>query len=214
MIEGKDISFCTGEGYEHLYQQSPSRLIWSRMSSDYLSTYGSYQFQDIDFDGRCTIKKLLPWESKLPSCAMNKHADRCFENGFEAEFISWLNSSNSDFSEQRFTRKDIQHWLDINKFPSKYQFEKQAISVTDFVTAKVDATIEKQLGTSEKNQLLKMILGMAIDSYRYDPVAKKNEATKQIVDDLAKLGISIDADTVRKYLKEAANTVTYTMLKT
>lgn len=72
---------------------------------------------------------------------------------------------------------------------------------------------EKPLGTNERNQLLKMVFGMAIDSYGYDPLAKKSEATKQIVDDLAKLGIGIDPDTVRKYLKEAANTVTYEMPK-
>ena len=73
--------------------------------------------------------------------------------------------------------------------------------------------LDKPLGTSERNQLLKMVLGMAIDSYRYDPVAKKSEATKQIADDLAKLGIGIDPDTVRKYLKEAVNTVTFVMPK-
>lgn len=79
--------------------------------------------------------------------------------------------------------------------------------------AKRGEQAEKPLGTSERNQLLKMVLGMAIDSYGYDPVAKKNEATKQIADDLAKLAIGIDPDTVRKYLKEAANTVTYEMPK-
>lgn len=74
-------------------------------------------------------------------------------------------------------------------------------------------SVEKTLGTSERNQLLKMVLGMAIDSYGFDPVAKKNEATKQIADDLAKLGIGIDTDTVRKYLKAAASTVTYELPK-
>jgi hypothetical protein len=79
--------------------------------------------------------------------------------------------------------------------------------------AKFAESNEKPLSTAERNQLLKMVLGMAIDSYGYDPVAKKNDATKQIVDDLAKLGIGIDPDTVRKYLKEAANSVTYEVPK-
>ncbi len=70
---------------------------------------------------------------------------------------------------------------------------------------------EKILGTTERNQLLKMVLGMAINTYRYDPAAKRNEATKQIVDDLSKIGISIDDGTVLKYLKEAATSVSYTM---
>lgn len=69
------------------------------------------------------------------------------------------------------------------------------------------------IANKERNQLLKMVLGMALDSYGYQPKAKKNEATGQIVGDLAKYGIGIDADTVRKYLKEAAETVSYQMPK-
>lgn len=69
------------------------------------------------------------------------------------------------------------------------------------------------IANKERNQLLKLVLGMALDSYGYQPKAKKNEATGQIVSDLAKYGIGIDADTVRKYLKEAAETVTYQMPK-
>jgi hypothetical protein len=78
----------------------------------------------------------------------------------------------------------------------------------------VNPTPEKEvkpLATTERNQLLKIILGMAVDSYGYDPAANKNDATKQIVDDLSKIDIKIDAGTVLKYLKEAARTVSFTM---
>lgn len=99
--------------------------------------------------------------------------------------------------------------------PDDSVFVVRTKALVDFESAQVDdsSQSEKPLGTTERNQLLKMVLGMAIDSYGYDPMAKKNEATKQIVDDLAKLAISIDPDTVRKYLKEAANTVAYEMPK-
>ena len=78
----------------------------------------------------------------------------------------------------------------------------------------VSVQAEKPLGTSERNQLLKMVIGMAMDSYGHDPKALKSNAANQIADDLSKYGIKITDDTVRKYLKEAANTVTYTMPKT
>jgi hypothetical protein len=63
------------------------------------------------------------------------------------------------------------------------------------------------LATKERNCLLKLVIGMAVIGYKYDPASKKSLVTKEIADDLASLGISIDSDTVRKYLKEAANTV-------
>ena len=65
------------------------------------------------------------------------------------------------------------------------------------------SAIEKPLGSRERETLLKLLIGMAIVGYRYDPAAAKSTALKDIADDLASLGISIDTDTVRKYLKEA-----------
>ncbi len=59
----------------------------------------------------------------------------------------------------------------------------------------------------EKNTMLKLILGMAISAYGFDPKEPKNSATGSnkgsIKYDLNDTGLSIDEDTVRKYLKEA-----------
>jgi hypothetical protein len=52
--------------------------------------------------------------------------------------------------------------------------------------------------------LLKLIIGIAVAGYNYDPKAKRNDATKDIADDLVRLDIPLDPDTVRKWLREAA----------
>jgi hypothetical protein len=65
-------------------------------------------------------------------------------------------------------------------------------------------TSEKPLSTKERDTLLKLILGMAIEQYNYDPEAPRSEAFKNIHDDCAGLGLSLDTDTIRKWLKEAA----------
>ncbi|MFN4266001.1 MAG: hypothetical protein ACK4F8_09690 [Aquabacterium sp.] len=65
---------------------------------------------------------------------------------------------------------------------------------------------DKTLSTTERNTLLKLVIGMAVKCYVYDPKASKSTTPKEIADDLAGLGISITDDTVRKYLKEAAQT--------
>lgn len=54
------------------------------------------------------------------------------------------------------------------------------------------------------DSLLKMVITMATTGYRYDPKDKKSGTTGEIVNDAESLGINIDADTVRKWLKESA----------
>jgi len=61
------------------------------------------------------------------------------------------------------------------------------------------------LSTSERNSLLRLIIGMAVGGYRYDPLATRSSVAPEIVKDLESAGVPLDADTVRKYLKEAAD---------
>ena len=54
-----------------------------------------------------------------------------------------------------------------------------------------------------------MIIAMAVGGYRYNPNAKKSKITQEIVHDADKLGITIDPDTVRKWLKESAEHIPF-----
>ena len=65
----------------------------------------------------------------------------------------------------------------------------------------------KQLGSRERESLLKLVGGMAIYGYGYDPRQLRNDATSVIRDDLLALGLSLDEDTVRKYLKQGTEMV-------
>ena len=60
------------------------------------------------------------------------------------------------------------------------------------------------LKTIERKSLLGLVIGMAVDKFRYDPKMSKNPAVPNIQSALARQGIEMDEDTVRKYLKEAA----------
>lgn len=72
---------------------------------------------------------------------------------------------------------------------------------------KIGGSEDKPLSTVERNTLLKLVIGMAIKGYGYDPQAKRSDIPKSIETDLVQLGIAITDDTVRKWLNEAANTV-------
>lgn len=48
---------------------------------------------------------------------------------------------------------------------------------------------------------------MAMRKYGYNPRAARNEAVGQIAGDVQLLGLSLDEDTVRKWLSESASTI-------
>lgn len=60
----------------------------------------------------------------------------------------------------------------------------------------------ESLGGKERESALKLIMGMAIGGYAYNPNAKRNDSTADIVSDLDRKGLHLDPDTVRKWLKE------------
>jgi hypothetical protein len=68
----------------------------------------------------------------------------------------------------------------------------------------VQQTEPKPLGTRERDSVMKLVIGMAIRGYGYNPLAARNKAIGEICSDLADLGIALDPDTVRKWLQEAA----------
>lgn len=97
---------------------------------------------------------------------------------------------------------------------AKGKFSAFPFSASDFdggelaVERKMNVPASRDdLGTRERDTLLKLVIGMAVEGYRYSPGAVRNEAPAEIASDLAKHGLSITDDTVRKWLKEAAEKV-------
>jgi hypothetical protein len=58
----------------------------------------------------------------------------------------------------------------------------------------------ERFGTRERESLLKLVIGMAIGGYGYDPMASRSKIVSDIRGDLDRVGLSLDDDTVRKYL--------------
>ena len=65
----------------------------------------------------------------------------------------------------------------------------------------------KLLSTKERESLLTLIASMSVSQYDFDPRQLRNAATKYIWEDLQSLGLSMDEDTVRKYLKQGAELI-------
>ena len=72
--------------------------------------------------------------------------------------------------------------------------------------AMLAAAPEPDLGLhgKERESVLRLIIGMAVGGYSYDPTASRSKIIPEITSDLAKAGVELTDDTVRKWLKEAA----------
>ncbi len=121
-----------------------------------------------------------------------------------------------------YPRSDATHWAAAN-FPETFPFipesggtigqeEKPRLNAAGGYPVapeglQVGGGEDKSLGTAERNTLLKLVIGMAIKGYGYDPRAARSPSAGEIVADLQNLGIAITDDTVRKWLKEAATSV-------
>lgn len=118
-------------------------------------------------------------------------------------WIGWGSSQNGEhsrFDRQEFSRKELDRWIAAIGMKSAYPFIKS--------NADSKQPVEVGLSTKERITLLKLVIGMAIKGYGYDPAASKSSVPKEIADDLSKIGdLDVSDDTVRKYLKLAVSEV-------
>lgn len=71
------------------------------------------------------------------------------------------------------------------------------------VRARLDAG-EKGLPIRSRETLLKLVIGMAAAFYGYDPRARRSGTASEIRSELARVGIELSNDTIRTWLREAA----------
>jgi hypothetical protein len=64
-----------------------------------------------------------------------------------------------------------------------------------------------ELKTREQASLLKMVVGMAIAYYGWDRNELRSDATAVIESDLARVGVPLDPDTIRKWLRKGAELI-------
>ena len=88
----------------------------------------------------------------------------------------------------------------IDRLLAKIEAQKQKLAAAQAPTGPA----EKGLATRERESLLRLVIGMAVGGYGFDPAATRSRLTSEIAGDLERAGLSVHPDTVRKWLKEAA----------
>lgn len=108
--------------------------------------------------------------------------------------------------------KDVKRWLMEIGIQSNFFCTEEQTSAAyspgtqqEIVAGRQPDPIEdKPLVTSERDSLLKLVIGMAVQGYSYNPEAKKSGTVAEIKSDIEQLGLALDDDTIRSYLKQAS----------
>ena len=67
-----------------------------------------------------------------------------------------------------------------------------------------DSHCSQELNPKSLQSLLKMVIVMAIEGYGFNPEDGRRPIPGEIARDVQKAGLSIDSDTVRRWLRQAA----------
>jgi hypothetical protein len=113
------------------------------------------------------------------------------------ELKSMCDQRTADAEDVAKTQKKlIEAQMQIAEREAELAALRGAMTITG--PAKVQSPIERQ-------NMLKVIFGMAVVGYSYKPEDKRSKVIPEIVSDLERQGFSVSDDTVRRFLKEAWN---------
>jgi hypothetical protein len=126
------------------------------------------------------------------------------------EFLLWIQQYQIDFPKELeeliMKNANIVDWKAAHD-ELRIQYDTLKTQHKNFIAKTGESLKEEKLNPKERKSLLKLVLGMAIDAYGYNPKASRNPTAEEISGHLKTRGISIDADTVRKWLNEGKESV-------
>lgn len=173
------------------FKSSSAEPALKRVKEGYVCALKWHYGQVVDFEPMDAPLQLQ--KEMFESLALKREAALVTDIRSAHDFVDWLHSEAALYENQRFSREDVIRWLAVVGLRSRYRFAAGG-QVNE---------VKASLSTTERNTLLKMVIGMAIKGYGYDPNAPRSEIPKVIADDLSGLGIDITDDTVRKWLRQA-----------
>lgn len=126
-------------------------------------------------------------------------------NDDEAEDLRRKHKADREqFKRQRAKRPASEGYYPAGGLPQDAVFVVRTAELAELLAAAGKPERAKQdIGTRERDTLLKLLIGMAVAGYKYSPDESRSHTPVEIASDLQGLGISMTDDTIRKWLKEA-----------
>ena len=128
---------------------------------------------------------------------------------WDSVYLAKMRESMSPEKKERDARRPINH--EDYYYPSGGSPDVEDLGITKTDLESFEAklvempkqVVQQPLRSKERDSLLKLVIGMAVDAYGYDPKASRSPAPREIAGHLEGRGLKIDEDTVRKWLNEA-----------
>ncbi len=159
---------------------------------------------------RMESKEALIYESDM-SRTFEFPSERCYLSGIykvPASALVDYQNDHSTYLNSLDPAKNCDNYYALHT-PIPFNDFVLFVSAEDVTRLSKKETVKTAMNETERNTMLKLIIGMAIDAYGYDKDKPRNDASgdnkNSISTKLALKGITITDDTVRKYLKEAKN---------
>lgn len=161
------------------------------------STIGSFRAIP---NSASTFKSYLDLLERACSIRQLNRSDR------PGKFLGWAESVGIDVpAELKELVLKYNHLIVAppNLYPRSEPDNSNVGAQTPKVSSEIAAsTTEKDLKQRERTSLLKLVIGMAIGGYAFDPTAKRSDTVPDIRNDLERCGLSLDEQTIRRYLRE------------
>jgi hypothetical protein len=126
-------------------------------------------------------------------------AGKCNAEVAEKQIADWkrlLDESIAQLAKQRADWREV-----VNAKNAKIAALEAEI---DALQSRSASGAEQAIGARERDSLLKLVIGMAVAGYVYDPKATRSDKPTEIAGDLERAGVPLDVDTIRKWLRQAA----------
>lgn len=156
----------------------------------------------------------VEFEQRRMLATRAKDTNQLADSNLPGFFLAWANRNRMDVPTELVKAVEA-HGHQVADWKTAYD-EAQATNST--LRAELDALRraltegqrappavhnEKPLITRERETALKLVIGMAIGGYGYEPTATRSSVAREISEDIVRAGLTLDEDTVRSWLKEA-----------
>lgn len=171
---------------------------------------------------------VLKYEQLRELCSRALSAEQLFAPTFPAMFIGWCEQMDISFPTElkaliilrggtvgswkvqyEALQKHHDELLDTNS--KNVQVNEELIQRLKELQQEARSSSKKPVSSAQNpkayNSLMKILLAIAVKKFRHNPAASKNSSTNNIVSAVEELGMKINEETVRKWLKDAADTL-------
>lgn len=121
--------------------------------------------------------------------------------------LKLIQSHQQEHGSMGGNKVEIIHWFRRLKFSFPVGLENMVYDIERGDNTETVQSFRSSNFQIEKSTLLKLVAGMAIRGYKFDPKAKRSVVTAEIQQDLDLLGISLDQKTILKWLREATSLI-------